>query len=158
MSTFRFLKISQNMHKHKVLRSKPSLLTLSIFQLEILSEKLDAKHSLISQRNISISRIWGCCFFKVDFLTLVSDHINCTIYKAGNWLCLYNTLFPGYSIQVKLESNKPPCTCSFSFQVSHLALFIAFTATSGQGHWTLAWEKNATFSRLISYRTSNRSM
>ena len=71
------------MHKHKVLRSKPSLLTLIIFQLEILSEKLDAKHSLVSQRNISISPIWGCCFFKVDFLTLVSDHINCTIYLSS---------------------------------------------------------------------------
>ena len=68
------------MHKHKVLRSKPSLLTLSIFQLEILSEKLDAKHSLVSQRNISISPIWGCCFFKVDFLTLIYIYV-----MANGW-------------------------------------------------------------------------
>ena len=69
-----------------------------------------------------------CCGSALYFRTFARKE---PYHKAGNWLCLYNSLFPGYSIQVKLESNKPPCTCSFFFQASHLALFIAFTAHFG---------------------------
>lgn len=140
--------------------------SLSVTQHNASGSLLFNKYLLIpcpiSQRSLSTKKACLCqplsicvCGSALYFRTFARKE---PYHKAGNWLCLYNTLFPGYSIQVKLESNKPPCTCSFSFQVSHLALFIAFTATSGQGHWTLAWEKNATFSRLISYRTSNRSM
>lgn len=49
--------------------------------------------------------VWGSALYFRTFARKEPYH------KAGNWLCLYNALFPGYSIQ----SNKSPCTCSFFF-------------------------------------------
>lgn len=109
--------------------------SLSVTQPNASGSLLFNKYLLIpypiSQRSLSTKKkaclcqllsvcVWGSALYFRTFARKEPYH------KAGNWLCLYKALFPGYSIQ----SNKSPCMCSFFLLASHLALFIAFTAHS----------------------------